>query len=79
MVNTNDFRDLLYRIAIQEQKQFIENLKLQPAEKIIEAAYEKVMRDDILILLEPENETLSKEQAKALLKLDAPLSSCYNE
>ena len=79
MVNTNDFRELLYRKAAQEQEHFIENLKSQPPEKIIEAAYKKVMRDDILILLEPENETLSHEQAKALLKLDYPLSACYNE
>lgn len=78
MANTNDFRELLYRKAAQEQKHFIENLKSQPPEKIIEAAYEKVIRDDILILLEPENETLSQEQAKALLKLDYPLSACYD-
>lgn len=78
MANTNDFRELLYRKAAQEQEQFIENLKSQPQEKIIEAAYEKVMRDDILILLEPENETLSQEQAKALLKLNHPLSACYD-
>lgn len=78
MVNTNDFRELLYRKAAQEQEHFIENLKSRPPEKIIEAAYEKVMRDDILILLEPENETLSHEQVKALLKLNYPLSACYD-
>lgn len=78
MVKTNDFRELLHRKAAQEQKHFVENLKSRPPEKIIEAAYEKVMRDDILILLEPENETLSHEQTKALLKLDYPLSACYD-
>ena len=78
MANTNNFRKLLYRKAVQEQKHFVENLKSQPPEKIIEAAYEKVIRDDILILLEPENKILSHEQTKALLKLNYPLSACYD-
>lgn len=79
MVNTNDFRERLYRKAAQEQEQFVDNLKLQPPDKIIEAAYEKVMRDDILMLLEPDNDFLDDKQVKALLKLDYPLSACYDE
>ncbi len=78
-MQTEYLKNLLLNKAKKEQSTFIENLKHQPPDKIIEAAYEKVMRDDILIFLEPENETLSHEQAKALLKLDYPLSACYNE
>lgn len=79
MVNTNDFRVLLYRKTAREQKHFIENLKSQPPEKIMEAAYEKIIRDDILMLLESDNDFLDDKQVKALLKLDYPLSACYNE
>ena len=79
MQNEQELRDLLYEKMCNEQENFIEKLKHSTPEKIIEAAYEKVMRDDILILLEPENETLSHEQVKALSKLDSPLSACYNE
>lgn len=76
MVNTNNFRELLYRKAAQEQKHFVESLKSQPPEKIIEAAYEKVIRDDLLLTFEYSD--LSDKQLSALLKLEYPLSACYD-
>ncbi|PWM68365.1 MAG: hypothetical protein DBX61_03685 [Clostridiales bacterium] len=63
MQNEQELRDLLYEKMCNEQENFIEKLKHSTPEKIIE----------------PENETLSHEQVKALSKLDSPLSACYNE
>ena len=41
----------------------------------MDAAYEKVMRDDILMIFE--NEEMEPKQVKALLKLKEPLADCY--
>ena len=60
-----------------EKKDFFENLKHLPPEKIIQSAYEKVMRDDILMLFE--SDFLDAKQVKELLRLEYPLSACYNE
>ena len=78
MSNTTDLRDLLYEKMYKEQEQFIEKLKHSTPEEIISASYEKVMRDDILMTFENED-FLDNKQIKELLKLDYPLSACYNE
>ena len=70
-------KDLLYEKMSNEQNDFIENLKHLPPEKIISSAYEKVMRDDILMLFD--DDFLDTKQMKALLKLEYPLSACYDE
>ncbi|MBE5041210.1 DUF3848 domain-containing protein [Oscillospiraceae bacterium DSM 107454] len=76
-MNSNNLRELLLEKVYKEQSDFIETLKLQPPEKIIDSSYEKVMRDDILMTFE--DDYLSDEQVMELLKLDYPLSACYNE
>lgn len=76
-MNSNNLRELLLEKAYKEQSDFIETLKLQPPEKIIDSSYEKVMRDDILMTFE--DDYLSDKQVMELLKLDYPLSACYNE
>ncbi len=78
MDNTNDLRDLLYKKMYKEQEQFIEKLKLSTPEEIISSSYEKVMRDDILMAV-GDNNCLNDKQMKELLKIDYPLSACYNE
>ena len=77
MEQKDTVKDLLYEKMSNEENDFVENLKHLPPEKIIEAAYEKVMRDDILILFE--DDFLDDKQMKALLKLEKPLSACYAE
>lgn len=71
-----DLQTRLYEKAKSEMDTFIEELKHKPPDKIIEASYEKVIRDDILMIFE--NEELPKNQVKELLKLKYPLSECYN-
>lgn len=75
-MQTDYLKSLLLNKAEKEQSTFIENLKRQPPDKIIEAAYEKVIRDDLLLTFE--NSDLSDKQLSALLKLDYPLSACYD-
>ncbi len=72
-----DLRDLLYQKASKEQDAFVEHLKTLPPEQIIDKSYEKVMRDDILMTFE--DDYLSDKQIAELIKLDYPLSACYDE
>ena len=77
MEQRNELKDLLYEKMSKEQDNFIEKLKHSSPEQIISAAYEKVMRDDILMLFD--DDFLDTKQTKALLKLEYPLSACYDE
>ena len=77
MEQKDTIKDLLYEKMNNEQNDFVENLKHLPPEKIIQSAYEKVMRDDILMLFE--DDFLDDKQIKALLRLEKPLSACYDE
>ena len=52
MQREQKLRDLLYEKMCNEQENFIEKLKHYTPEEIISASYEKVMRDDILMLFE---------------------------
>lgn len=70
-----DLRLKLYEKAKAEQESYLAELKQKPPEEIIASAYEKTMRDDILIIFE--NEDLPEKQVKELLKIDEPIASCY--
>ena len=76
-MSNENLRELLYEKASKEQNAFIEHLKTLPPEQIIDKAYEKVMRDDILMSFE--DDYLSDKQVAELIKLDYPLSACYDE
>ncbi len=68
---------MLYEKMALEQKLFVAELKSSSPEKIIEKAYEFVMREDILLAVEGDDLLIPK--AKALLKLDKPLDAIYHE
>lgn len=70
-------RNVLYEKASKEQEFYYAELKKMSQEQIIEKAYEIVMREDIMIVFE--DESLSDKQVEALVKLDYPLSACYDE
>ena len=80
-MSKENLRQTLWEKAAKEQSDYIEHLKTLPPEQIIDRAYEKVMRDDILMTLENDymSDFLSDKQVKELLKLDYPLSVCYDE
>lgn len=77
MEQRNELKDLLYEKMSKEQDNFIEKLKHSSPEEIISKVYEKIMRDDILMLFD--DDFLDTKQMKALLKLEYPLSACYDE
>ena len=54
MEQRNELKDLLYEKMSKEQDNFIEKLKHSSPEEIISKAYEKIMRDDILMLFDDE-------------------------
>ncbi len=72
-----DLRQRLYDKASAEQTAFIDKLKIMPPDAIIQSAYEKVIRDDILSAFE--GEELPINHVKELLKQPFPLSACYDE
>ena len=65
----------LYKKLHEEQHEFIEFLKNSTPEKVIQYAYELVIREDILLSLE-END-LDARQCKALLREKKPLAKLF--
>lgn len=55
----------------------LEELKGLPLEQIIDRAYEKVIKEDLLILLEPGG--LEQREIDALLTFEHPLAALYGE
>lgn len=65
----------VYGRLAMEQKSFREWLLKQPAEEILNHAYEYAMREDLVYAME--NIELSESQALALLASEAPLTNLY--
>ena len=78
---SKDIREELLEKATKEQSEYISELQKMTPEQIIEKCYETVMREDILLTFEYECKSpqLSNEQVKALLKMQYPISACYDE
>lgn len=66
----------LYKKVFDEQEQFRNEVLCLPAEKILEKAYELVIRDDILLSLEYDD--LPAERCEALLSEPDTLSALYD-
>lgn len=62
-----------------EYVKFIENMKKQSIDYIIEAAYEIVWKDNITQFIETEPPKLSKKQYVALLSANNTLAAIYDE
>lgn len=77
MSNDMKIRQSVYERMQQEYSDFIENLKQQSPEKIMDSAYEKVMKEEILSDFCPEFEHYDMEQIKALNKQKEPLEELY--
>ena len=67
----------LYEKARAEQDRYIDDLLKKPPQEIVDSAYEKVVREDILVIFESED--LPDKQVKELLKLKYPLAECYDK
>jgi len=58
-----------------EYKDFLDEMKSKPASDVLEAAYEKVFKEDLLLTIE--SGWFSDEEITALLSLDTPLAELY--
>lgn len=70
-----DLQTRLYEKAKTEQDKYISELLKKTPQEILDSSYEKVIRDDILMIFE--NEDLTDRQIRELLKLKNPLAECY--
>lgn len=72
-----DYNELLYQKMKAEYDSFIDELKRMTPEQIIEHAYEKVIKEDILC--ECEFDLFEPQEAKALYLEKHPLDRIYND
>lgn len=72
-----DYNALLYEKMQAEYTDFLNRLKEMPIEKVIEHAYEKVFKEDLVSCIECGN--LEPNEAKALYLQKYPLDYCYRE
>ena len=69
--------DKLIARAVQDQDAYIEQLKTLPPEQIVAKAYEITCRDNILLTMQTSDYTVP--QLQALLKIELPVDSLYQE
>lgn len=72
-----DYNELLYDKMKSEYAQFISDLSTKSPKEIIDHSYEKVFKEEILIICETSERT--SEEAKALYKQKKPLDFLYQE
>lgn len=73
-MNVN-YKELLYKKMQREYFDFLNDLKNIPVEKVIEHAYEKVIKEDLLTCIE--GATMEQSEAKALYLKQYPLDFIY--
>ena len=76
-MNETDYNDLLYEKAQKEYDDLIAELKELPSEQVIERAYEKVIKENILCILEDSQR--DQKEAKALYLEKYPLDRAYQD
>ena len=72
-----DYNELLYEKLQAEYNAYIESLKQMTPEQVIENAYQKVFKEDLIIAFE--NANLEPLEAKALYLEKYPLDKLYQD
>lgn len=72
-------RENIYKKLQKEYSDFIENLKKQQPEKIIDRAYEITIKEEIVAGFYPKCEKYSIDGIKALNKIKYPLEELYQD
>lgn len=72
-----DYNELLYEKVQAEYDAFIEELKRMTPEQVIDRAYEKVTKENMVTIIREEN--LTPAEAKALNREKYPLDRLYQE
>ncbi len=76
-MNEMEIRKNLYNKLEKEFKDFIEEMKTNEPEVIVNSAYPIVMKEELLSMFYPESERFDIEEIKALNKIDSPLEELY--
>ena len=76
-MNEMEIRKKLYEKLEKEFRDFIEDMKTNEAEVIVNSAYPIVMKEELLSMFYPESERFDIEEIKALNKIDSPLEELY--
>jgi len=76
-MNEMEIRQNLYNKLEKEFKDFIEEMKTNEPEVIVNSAYPIVMKEELLSMFYPESERFDIEELKALNKIDSPLEELY--
>lgn len=79
MSNGMSIREELYKKMSNDYKNYIDNLKNSSIDKILDSAYEKVMKENILEEFTPEFKHYDIEKIKALNNYENPLNKLYRE
>lgn len=74
---TTSYTELLYEKVQAEYDVFIEELKQMTPEQVIEKAYEKVTKENMVMVIQENN--LEPSEAKALCREKYPLDRMYQE
>jgi len=72
-----DIRNQLYEKLEQEFKEYIDDMKNNEPEVIVNSAYEIVFKEEIITMFYPESERFDIEEIKALNKTKEPLNEMY--
>ena len=72
-----DYNQLLYDKMKSEYDEFISDLSTKSPKEIIDHSYEKVFKEELLIICESSDRT--QEEAKALYQQKRPLDFLYQE
>ena len=72
-----DYHEFLYNKVSVEHDNFLAKLRQMTPEQVMEHAYEKVIKDDLVILCE--SEFLEQREAKALCRMQYPLDAMYQK
>ena len=78
-MNNIKVNEKLYKKMELEYNDFILDLKKQSKEKILDSAYEKIFKEEMLSLLIPDNREYSEEEIQVLSKIKKPLDFLYRE
>lgn len=76
-MNIEQLKNKLNEKIQNEYDNFIDRLKSLPLEQVIESSYEKVFKEEFMTTIQYRE--LSKTEINALLKMDYPLDSLYQE
>ena len=77
MSKTEELAQMLYDKALSEMNSYLEDMKTKPAQEIINSAYQIVNKEDLLMILESAEFTLT--ELNVLNGLEHPLQVLYGE